>query len=65
MSTSGDQDAKCHVLDCAYKDDCEIIRITGRRPQQGKRCSYYENEKSSNRRKKLVRTEKDEKEYQQ
>jgi len=60
MTVKEEQDARCPVEDCAYKEDCEIIRITGKKPEQGKKCSYYANEKSSGGRRASRKSEKEE-----
>jgi len=42
-SSNGGEDKKvCPASDCAYAADCEVIRITGKIPKQGKKCSYFE-----------------------
>lgn len=38
-------DGRCTDRKCAHCDNCEIVRITGRMPKKGRKCSYFKPKK--------------------
>jgi hypothetical protein len=37
---SEQEPARCPITACVYHEDCEVVRILGRAPKAGGKCSY-------------------------